>query len=186
MRPPGGVPPGGYHPGGRPGYGYGYGNYGRYGYGYGGFALGIGLGLGLGYGGYYGNYGFYDSPYAVPYYVPNYAPVPGGPDNAPGVEMPPSSIYVLPIPQQASTLGTARFTINVPATAKLWVDDLPTSQTGAVREFVTPPALEPGKTYRYTIRAQWEENGQPVTRERTVEFQAGSSTIVNFVTGIST
>ena len=67
----------------------------------------------------------------------------------------------------------------VPANAKLWVDDLPTTQTGTAREFVTPPSLEPGKTYRYTIRAQWEENGQPVTRERTVEFQAGKSIIVD-------
>src|SRR5437868_6480169 len=88
----------------------------------------------------------------------------------------------IPTPTAAATataLGTARITLQVPANAKVWVDDLPTSQTGAVREFVTPGVLEPSKTYRYTIRAQWEENGQTVTRERTVEFQSGSAVIVN-------
>src|SRR5207237_4561985 len=99
----------------------------------------------------------------------------------PPVYVPPAANpqQALPPPRPAGSFGTARITLQVPANAKVWVDDLPTTQTGAVREYVTPPALEPGRTYRYTFRAQWEENGQTVTRERTVEFQAGGAVIVN-------
>jgi len=197
----GGVSHGGYYPGVRPGGSY-YGSGARYGYGNG-FALGIGIGLGygglgygglgygglgyggLGYGGlsYGGIYSYPSASVASPYYVPYYVPVPGGPDPAAGEPMPPSNAQVLPNPTLSPALGAARITLQVPANAKLWVDDSPTVQAGASREFVTPASLERGKTYRYTFRAQWDENGQPVTRERTVEFQAGGAVIVNFMAG---
>jgi uncharacterized protein (TIGR03000 family) len=173
--------------------GYGYGGLGYGGLGYGGLGYG-GLGYGgLGYGGGYYNdyYGYPSAAVAVPYYVPYYVPVPGGPDYSSGYFMPPASdppVYnppaidpggALPDPRPMAAFGTARITVQVPANAKVWVDDLPTTQSGAVREFVTPPALELGKTYKYTFRAQWDENGQTITREQTVEFQSGGAVIVN-------
>jgi uncharacterized protein (TIGR03000 family) len=78
------------------------------------------------------------------------------------------------------TAGTALITVRLPADATLLVDDLPTTQTGPMRQFVTPGALEPGKPYHYNLKAQWTENGQPVTRERKVDFQAGGQAMVDF------
>jgi len=67
---------------------------------------------------------------------------------------------------------TGKVTVRLPADAKLWVDGRPTKQTGAVREFVTPPVLRPGQTYQYTFRAEWAENGRRVARERAVAVAA--------------
>jgi len=81
------------------------------------------------------------------------------------------------------TPTTALITVRVPADAKLMVDDTPTNETGPVRRFVTPGALEPGKTYHYNLKAEWMENGQPVTRQRKVDFQAGGQVNVDFMSG---
>jgi uncharacterized protein (TIGR03000 family) len=171
-----------------PGLGFGYANRN--------FALSVGFGnagLYRGYYGYPGDYGYnYPGPLVVnntvPLYVPYYVPVPSAPrGDVVAQATPPAAVQSnyppgerAPVP--ASAFGTARLTVQVPAGAKLWFDDKPTTQTGAVREFVTPPSLEQGRKYRYTIRGQWEENGQPVTREKTVELQAGSSVIINLNT----
>lgn len=171
------------------GYRYPYSSY-RYGYRYPYSAFGLGLGLtlgrlGYGYPGYYNSYaypsyfGYYGYPSygtyfnSTDYYLPPYGP---------GVvteAVPPTTESYYPPAESAPTTGSARVTVQVPADATLWIDGQPTRQTGAVREFVSPDTLQPGRTYSYTLRAQWVENGQTVTRERTVEFQAGNSVIVN-------
>jgi uncharacterized protein (TIGR03000 family) len=147
--------------------------------------LGFGLG-GLGYGFYgypYSYYGGYGYPYygtyndSSAYYGPSY--------DYTTVVVPPTTEALYPLPEQAPApapvpaLGSARVTVQLPANATLWIDGQPTQQTGATRQFVSPPSLEPGRTYGYTLRAQWVENGQTVTREKTVEFKAGSEVIVN-------
>ncbi len=181
-------PYGGYYGGYRPYGGY-YGGYRNYGY-YPGFGLSIalgGLGLyrGLGYGGYYGGYpgsyayGYPSSSYGYAgdsYY--SYPPASGylEPYAAPA---PPANYQSLYQPPAATTSSTATITVRLPADATLWVDDYQSQQTGAVRQLVTPGALEPGKMYHYTLKAQWTENGQPVVRERVVNFQAGNSVIVD-------
>jgi uncharacterized protein (TIGR03000 family) len=86
-----------------------------------------------------------------------------------------------PAYQQTTSPDTALITIRLPADAKLMVDDAQTNETGPVRQFVTPGALEKGKTYHYNLKAEWNENGQPVTRERKVDFQAGSQLVVDFM-----
>jgi uncharacterized protein (TIGR03000 family) len=170
----GGMSGGAYHGGGAyRGGGYGYGGYGYrgygyggYGYGYPGFGLTIGLG-GLGYGGYYGDYG-----YAPGYY--NYAPtyaVP--PAYVPGYGVQTQSAYT-------PSADTARLVIRTPANAQVWVDNYQSTQTGPVRELTTPGGLEPGKTYHYTIKAQWTDNGKPVVQERKVDFLAGQMSMVDF------
>src|SRR5690349_6741172 len=45
------------------------------------------------------------------------------------------------LPDEWPGVGPARITVKVPAGAKLFVDGRPTKQTGAVRQFVTPPTL---------------------------------------------
>jgi uncharacterized protein (TIGR03000 family) len=74
----------------------------------------------------------------------------------------------------------SHFTVKLPANAKLWVEQFQSTQTGPVRLYHTPSNLEPGKTYEYAFRAQWEENGQTINRERTVRFQAGERPTVDF------
>ena len=64
--------------------------------------------------------------------------------------------------------------------AQLWADDYQVNQQGQVRQLNTPATLEAGKTYHYTLKAQWMQNGQPVTQERRVDFTAGQSTTVDF------
>ena len=76
--------------------------------------------------------------------------------------------------------GPARFEVRLPEGAWLWIDGQPTKQTGPRREFITPSTLLPGLTYRYTFRAQWEQDGRPVVRERAVEFQSASHLTVDF------
>ncbi len=56
---------------------------------------------------------------------------------------------------------------------------MPTQQTGAIREFVTPANLEPDVTYSYTFHMEWEENGKTVSQTRTVDFRAGSQVVVD-------
>ena len=73
----------------------------------------------------------------------------------------------------------ARISVQLPADAQLWIDGQPTTQTGVVRTFETPGSLQPGRSYTYKLVAQWVENGQTVTRERDVSFQAGGQTVVN-------
>jgi uncharacterized protein (TIGR03000 family) len=203
--PPAGARPGGYHGGYYGGYhgGYGYHNHGYYpgyyrpfygypywygypyGYGYPGFGLSIGIGRGLGvvspY--YYGLYGYGGyAPYlgsgayysaGVPYAI---APLSGSYQSFYTPQVPAADVAGEP---PLATGGAARLAVRVPPNARLWVDDYQTRQTGPVREFTTPANLEPGRTYNYTLRAEWEENGRTVTQTRTVEFQAGSQLAVD-------
>jgi uncharacterized protein (TIGR03000 family) len=74
----------------------------------------------------------------------------------------------------------ARFTVTVPADAKLWVNDVETKQSGGTRRFHTPANLEAGRSYEYTFRVQWGEAGQIVTRDRTVQFKPGDDVPVDF------
>jgi uncharacterized protein (TIGR03000 family) len=100
------------------------------------------------------------------------------PFNAPGIPLTASSGETFRLPE-TNPADVAHFEVKLPENAQLTVDGHPTRKTGAVRHFVSPALLEPGKTYHYTFRAQWPENGQTVTRERTVEFQMGSRQTVD-------
>lgn len=101
--------------------------------------------------------------------------VPGGP--AEGSRSEPGTAQVPDLPLMA---GRAHFTVTVPVDAKLMVNDAETKNTGTARRFHTPATLEAGKSYEYTFRAQWLENGQPVTRDRTVQFKAGNDLALDF------
>ncbi len=73
----------------------------------------------------------------------------------------------------------ARIWLTVPADAQVWFDGEPTQQTGALRQFVSPP-LGPGRSYTYAVRARWTKDGKPVEEERRVRVQAGASSRLDF------
>jgi uncharacterized protein (TIGR03000 family) len=100
---------------------------------------------------------------------------PGGPAEGSRSEPAPAQVPDLPLMS-----GRAYFTVTVPADAKVMVNDAETKNTGIARRFHTPATLEAGKSYEYTFRAQWMENGQPVTRDRTVQFKAGNDLAIDF------
>ena len=50
---------------------------------------------------------------------------------------------------------------------------------GADRSFASP-ALTPGKTYTYEVKARWMEDGQPVEQTRRVKVEANRTSTVEF------
>jgi len=71
----------------------------------------------------------------------------------------------------------ATIVVSLPADARLTIDDSPTTSTSSRRVFVSP-ALEPGKTYHYTLKAEATRDGKPVHVEERVTVQAGRETEV--------
>jgi uncharacterized protein (TIGR03000 family) len=112
-------------------------------------------------------------PQAPPPETPNQTP--GGSRSAAEGAAPAAQPPVTP-----PVTGSARFTVRLPADAKLWVENFQSKQTGPVRVYHTPANLQTGKAYEYTFRAQWQENGQTVTRDRTARFGVGSELTVDF------
>ncbi len=86
-------------------------------------------------------------------------------------------------PQVQAVDNAAHVVVNVPADARVWFNDAPTRQTGICREFASPP-IEPGRTYTYTIRASWAEDGRDVSQEQAVDVQAGGRAVVDFTRGV--
>jgi uncharacterized protein (TIGR03000 family) len=191
------------------GYGYRGIGLGLGGYGYGGYGLGgYGLGYGNGYYGYssysptyYGyssyypgysgyssyNPGYYASGYSLSpsySYVPNYAY--SQPQNYYTDQTYPSvvtastgttqrSMYYNPQP----TDNTARLHVIVPAGAQVWVGGEETAQTGPDRVFASP-AIQPGRSYTYEVKARWMQEGAPVEQTKQVRVQANQTTTVDF------
>ena len=86
---------------------------------------------------------------------------------------------------EAAASNAATIEVNVPADATVWFDDSATQQTGSERSFESP-ALTPGKTYSYTITAQWRgPDGQSVVQKRQVSVRANESSNVEFVPRVS-
>ena len=75
--------------------------------------------------------------------------------------------------------GTAHVSVQVPADADLWIQGVKTAQTGAAREFVSPP-LAAGKRCVYQVRARWTAGGRPVDQTREVSVRANARTMVDF------
>ncbi len=69
--------------------------------------------------------------------------------------------------------------VRVPANAEVWFNGSKTTQTGARREFRSPP-VPPGDGYGYEIRARWQSPNGTVDQTRTVRVRAGQHVIVDF------
>jgi uncharacterized protein (TIGR03000 family) len=173
---------------------YGYRPYGRYGY------RGYYGGFGGYYYPYYGGYSYYpyfgNNEYYNPSYLGSYDPyanagpaVPyfSGYDTdvlppAPNLSPSPAASAGLALPAATAIAPSddrARLTVTVPAAAQLWINFTPTTSTGPVREFQSPP-LTPGVEYSYTVHARWYDQGREVDQTQRVEFTAGSSASVRF------
>ena len=79
---------------------------------------------------------------------------------------------------QADSPAPATIVVNLPATAKLTIDDYVAWSTSSERTLVTP-ALEPGQAYHYTLKAEVVEKGQTRTRTERVSVRAGEVTRVD-------
>lgn len=83
--------------------------------------------------------------------------------------------------KDGSSLTPTRATVVValPADAKLYADDRAMNLSSASRTFVTP-TLEAGRTYQYTLRAEYTRAGEMVKTSRRVTVRAGETTRVDF------
>jgi uncharacterized protein (TIGR03000 family) len=136
---------------------------GCYGGGYGGcYGGGFGGGCyGGGFGGCYGGGGMV-MPYTPAKPMPGPGPVKPGDGKKTGLD------YSAP----------ATIVVAVPADAKLTIDDYVARSTGTERTFVSP-ALPAGKDFHYTLKVEYQDQGQARTRTETVAVRAGGVTRVN-------
>src|SRR5262249_47349894 len=74
---------------------------------------------------------------------------------------------------------SAHVSVKLPADARLFVDDDPCPLPGAARALDTPD-LQPGVTYKYTIRAEVTRDGKTVKQSKRVTVKAGEETVVDF------
>jgi uncharacterized protein (TIGR03000 family) len=79
-----------------------------------------------------------------------------------------------------ATGAAATITIKVPlALVDVLIDGQKMSETGKTRTYTTP-GLQTGKSYSFTIQANWSEGGYPQSVTRTVEVSAGDNVTVDF------
>jgi uncharacterized protein (TIGR03000 family) len=162
---------GGYGWGGRGWGGYGWGGYPYYG----GYSSYYYPDYGYSYPDYgysspdYGNYGYYGSTYSYPN---NYAYQPADDSDYPtagGEEF------------SRGTGNEVYLRVQVPSNAQLWVDGQRTRQSGPMRTFVSPPLNGTGD-FTYNLRAEWNQGGQTVTRNKDVVVHPGEQVTVNMMT----
>lgn len=67
---------------------------------------------------------------------------------------------------------SAKLILEVPANAKVFVDDKLTNSNSEVRHYYTP-SLEYGQTYFYDVRVEFEKNGKVVSESKRVYVRAG-------------
>lgn len=85
---------------------------------------------------------------------------------------------LLPVPAVVDGNGVT-VDVKVPADAEVWFDGGKTGQTGSDRVFHSP-ALRPGVSYMYLVRAKWREDGREVEQVQTVTVRAGDRVRVAF------
>jgi uncharacterized protein (TIGR03000 family) len=75
-------------------------------------------------------------------------------------------------PATAAEAQPVRIRMSVPADASVWFNGTATTQTGAVREFVSP-AVAADKNYTYQVRVRWTQDGKAVEQERSIRVSGG-------------
>jgi uncharacterized protein (TIGR03000 family) len=103
----------------------------------------------------------------------------------PGTVVPTTPEPIKPAPMEkekktGALNAPATILVSVPESAKLTIDETATTSTSAQRVFVTP-TLEAGKTYHYTMKVEYVQDGKPVVISKKVDVAAGNETTVNFV-----
>ena len=82
-------------------------------------------------------------------------------------------------PVKVAEANTGRVIVQLPADARLYVDGQVANLTSTPRTFVTP-ALQPGRDYYYTLRAEAVRDGQVVADSKRVIVRAGAEARVAF------
>jgi uncharacterized protein (TIGR03000 family) len=118
-----------------------------------------------------GGWGYAASPYA-PAYVTPAVPEAGKTEKVPA---PPKKTDGT----GTSAAASAQLIVELPADAKLYIDDSPMKTTAAKRTFNTPP-LQPGHAYYYMLRAEVERDGQTLSQTARVIVRAGEVSRANF------
>ncbi len=107
----------------------------------------------------------------------SYAP----PSRPPATPPPPSTapsplrytIHVTVLPEKYTEAPDAALVVaHLPEDARIWFQGQPTKQGGTFRQFISPP-LTPGKSYTYTVRVEWPEEGRWVSQAHTFAVHAG-------------
>jgi uncharacterized protein (TIGR03000 family) len=80
---------------------------------------------------------------------------------------------------EETALNRARLIVELPANARLFIDDQPTSSMAAQRTFLTPP-LDPNKSYVYSVRAELVRDGQTISETKEVGVTAGGVSQLSF------
>jgi len=131
----------------------------------------------INYPGVYGSHAMGISPYAY-----NITPTVGTSPHNPPSEGPIGSTYT-PSERLTEAHRPALIDVHVPEDAVVEFNGTPTTQTGALRQFESPP-LAPGRTYNYEVRAAWiTDDGRQETRTRRVRVEPGQRAEVSFTTG---
>jgi uncharacterized protein (TIGR03000 family) len=73
----------------------------------------------------------------------------------------------------------AKLLIELPANAKLFIDDTPVKAAADVQTFHTP-LLEPGRDYFYSVRIELMRDGQPLSQTRQIIVRAGQVARADF------
>jgi uncharacterized protein (TIGR03000 family) len=101
------------------------------------------------------------------------------PEKKPEPVKPPKAGTTTALPTPATIL------VSLPADARLTVDDVVTKSTSATRTFVSP-ALETGKEFHYTLKAEIVRDGKTYTAIRRVAVRAGEETKVSLEIPVAT
>jgi uncharacterized protein (TIGR03000 family) len=100
------------------------------------------------------------------------------------VGQPKGKVEETPPPRELEKKGgneqaRARVIIDLPAGAKLFVDDQEMKLGNGRRVFQTP-ALVPGQTYFYDLRAELVRNGQTVRATQRIILRPGQEAVASF------
>ncbi len=146
-----------------------------------------------------GYYGFFRRYYGYPYYGPSYRSGAMSTDLGYGLgnglvyrsggsryAPPPAGVTLSSSASDASTTpspqsdNAAHLQLVVPANAEVLVDGGKTTQTGTIREFVSPP-LSAEKTFTYQIAVRGTDaHGKTIDDQRTVRIHANDSLRIDF------
>jgi uncharacterized protein (TIGR03000 family) len=143
-------------------------------------------------GGYCGGYCWGPGSYH-PYPVESFVPAGPGIPGVPGVGVPaapgaPGAEPVPPTPPKKDgekpkegevSLSRAKLVVEVPADAKLYIDDQLMKTTSSKRVFSTP-TLAQGQAYYYEVRVEVVRDGKPVSETKRVIVRAGEEARANF------
>jgi uncharacterized protein (TIGR03000 family) len=91
---------------------------------------------------------------------------------------PPKTMPKPKVDKEVSIPAPATVVVNLPADAKLRVDDYVTTSTSATRVFVSPN-LTPGEEFSYTLTAEAVRDGKTVVASRKIAVRAGEETRVS-------